>query len=144
MFIFYMSDQPATVSAGQSGGVINMLVNMPIIGSIVSPILTSSIGEFVIRKSAHMFLYFVLALLTFKLIYRKDKDFDNKVIIKKILISLAMVFLYACTDEFHQLFIPGRSGEFRDIMVDTFGGAIGLCVMYIFTKISLRKVKAKN
>ena len=134
MFIFHLSHQPASVSAGQSGGLINMLINMPVIGNVVSPILTSSIGEFVIRKSAHMFLYFILAILTFKLVYRKEKDFNNKIIIKKLLISLAIVFLYACTDEFHQLFIPGRSGEFRDIMVDTAGGCIGLCIMWIYTK----------
>ena len=135
MFIFHMSDQPAIVSAGQSGRLINMLINMPVIGSVVSPILTSSIGEFVIRKSAHMFLYFILAILTFKLVYRKEKDFNKKVIIKKLLISLVVVFIYACTDEFHQLFIPGRSGEFRDVMVDTVGGCIGLCIMWIYTKI---------
>ena len=141
MFIFHMSHQPATVSAGQSGRLINMLINMPVIGSVVSPILTSSIGEFVIRKSAHMFLYFILAILTFKLVYRKEKDFDNKIIIKKLLISLAIVFIYACTDEFHQLFIPGRSGELRDIMVDTAGGCIGLCIMWIYTKMRYAEKK---
>ena len=134
MFIFHMSHQPASVSAGQSGRLINMLINIPVIGNVVSPILTSSIGEFVIRKSAHMFLYFILAILTFKLVYRKEKDFNNKIIIKKLLISLAIVFIYACTDEFHQLFISGRSGEFRDVMVDTVGGGIGLCIMWIYTK----------
>ena len=46
-------------------------------------------------------------------------------------IALVIVFLYACTDEFHQLFIPGRSGEFRDVMVDTCGGIIGLILISI-------------
>ena len=32
MFIFHLSHQPATVSAGQSGGFITMLIKMPIIG----------------------------------------------------------------------------------------------------------------
>ena len=144
MFIFHLSHQPASVSAGQSGGFITMLIKIPIIGNIVSPILTSSIGEFIIRKSAHMFLYFVLALLTFKLIYIKDKDFENKVIIKKLLISLAIVFLYACTDELHQLFIPGRSGEFRDVMVDTLGGSIGLCIMWAYIKLYYKKIKVNS
>lgn len=31
--------------------------------------------------------------------------------------------LYACTDEYHQLFVPGRSGQLRDVMIDAVGAA---------------------
>ena len=33
-FIFYLSHQPASVSANQSGGFITMILNTPIIGSM--------------------------------------------------------------------------------------------------------------
>ena len=133
-FIFYMSHQPASVSSGQSGRTISAIINMPIIGEIAKPILTSSIGEFVIRKSAHMFLYFVLSILTFKFISIKsirEHNLTSKIIFRNIAIALVIVFLYACTDEFHQLFVSGRSGEFRDVMVDTCGGIIGLILIGI-------------
>lgn len=133
-FIFYMSHQPSTVSSSQSGSVINTIINMPIIGAIAKPILTSSIGEFVIRKSAHMFLYFVLAILTFMFISIKsirEQNLTSKIIFRNMAIALLIVFLYACSDEFHQLFVPGRSGEFRDVMVDTCGGIIGLILISI-------------
>lgn len=134
-FIFYMSHQPSSVSSGQSGRTINAIINLPIIGAIAKPILTSSIGEFLIRKAAHMFLYFILGILTFTYLCKKkinNNELISKTIIKNFVISLIVVFLYACTDEIHQLFIPGRSGEFRDVMVDTMGGFIGLSLISIY------------
>ncbi|SCI49590.1 VanZ family protein [Romboutsia sp. 1001713B170207_170306_H8] len=142
-FIFYLSNQPATVSASQSGSFRKMIIEMPILGVITKPILTSSIGEFFIRKSAHMFLYFVLAILTYSLVYNGIYHRNSQKILNSMIISLIVVFLYACTDEFHQLFIPGRSGEFRDIMVDTLGGIIGLILIGI-TNLFLGKSKVKN
>ena len=35
-----------------------------------------------------------------------------------------LVFFYACTDEIHQLFVPGRSGQFTDVMIDCIGAAL--------------------
>ena len=131
-FIFYLSHQPSSVSANQSGEFITMILNTPIIGSMLDSILTSSIGEFIIRKSAHMFLYFVLAILTFTYIISIKNNRDSKYILKSIIITLSLVFLYACSDEMHQLFIPGRSGEFRDVIVDTTGGAIGTILISIY------------
>ena len=47
-------------------------------------------------------------------------------------------FLYACTDEIHQLFIEGRSGEIRDILVDSTGALIGMVLVGIILKIKKR------
>ena len=73
-----------------------------------------------IRKLAHYTLYFILGILSFLVV--KDYSINKKLIIYSLLIC----FLYACSDEFHQLFIPGRSGEFRDVMIDSTGGIIGI------------------
>ncbi|UYJ41604.1 MAG: VanZ family protein [Lachnospiraceae bacterium] len=37
--------------------------------------------------------------------------------------SWMIAVLYACTDEYHQLFVPGRSGQLRDVMIDAVGAA---------------------
>lgn len=54
------------------------------------------------------------------------------------LISIIFTFLYACTDEFHQLFVPGREGKFLDVMIDTCGATAGVLVLtfliYLFEK----------
>ena len=36
--------------------------------------------------------------------------------------------VYAFTDEVHQLFISGRTGELKDIIIDTAGATIGLLI----------------
>ncbi len=38
--------------------------------------------------------------------------------------------LYACTDEAHQLFVDGRSGEWRDVLIDSSGVLLG-CVLAV-------------
>ncbi|CEP84971.1 VanZ family protein [Paraclostridium sordellii] len=137
-FIYYMSNQPASISSSQSGGFINMLSTLPIIGNTIKELMKIGIAEFLIRKSAHMFLYFMLAIL----IYMVFKNINNK---KAYLCSIIGCFIYACTDEIHQLFITGRSGEFKDVLVDTLGATIGLLLVFIINKIlSLRKNKIKS
>ncbi len=124
-FIFYLSHQPADVSSEQSGGVIAMLSNLPIVGGIVSYMMEIDIAQFIIRKGAHMFAYFLLCILWFVLMY--DKDVDLKGICIK---AFVFTFIFACSDEIHQLFIPGRSGELRDVLVDSSGALIGLFIAY--------------
>ena len=38
----------------------------------------------------------------------------------------ALAVLYASTDEFHQLFVPGRTATLRDVLIDAAGAALGL------------------
>ena len=81
-----------------------------------------------IRKLAHYTLYFILGILSFLVV--KDYSINKKLIIYSLLIC----FLYACSDEFHQLFIIGRSARVLDVMIDTFGSLCGISVFYIFNK----------
>lgn len=84
-----------------------------------------NLADFIVRKAAHITEYFILYLLIFNALYN---DFSKKT---ALLLSLLFVFLYASTDEYHQLFIPGRSGKFRDVLIDTSGGTLGLILMKI-------------
>lgn len=137
-FIFYMSAQPATVSSAQSGGFISFLSPIPFVGDIVSYLMDIKIGEFIIRKSAHMFLFFVLAILIYLYKYNKVN------ILKTCAIAFLLTFLYACTDEFHQLFVLGRSGEIRDVMVDSTGAFIGVIVAGCISKLIIFSNKKKK
>ncbi|MDB5163077.1 MAG: hypothetical protein JWN28_684, partial [Candidatus Saccharibacteria bacterium] len=47
-----------------------------------------------------------------------------------IFLSILFVGFYAISDEFHQLFVPGRSGEMRDVLIDTTAGALAVCILY--------------
>lgn len=77
-----------------------------------------------IRKAAHMTEYLILELLTAVpfLLYKKRRSWIVKV-------SFIICFLYACSGEIHQLFVPERSGQFTDVLVDCTGVAIG-CVLF--------------
>lgn len=88
-----------------------------------------------IRKLAHYTLYFVLGILSFLVV--KDYSINKKLIIYSLLIC----FLYACSDEFHQLFVIGRSARVLDVIIDTFGSFCSISIFYIFNKkISKRSI----
>ena len=56
-------------------------------------------------------------------------------------------FLYACTDEIHQIFVAGRSASLRDILIDTSGVLIGVLVSLLAFRIiynQLNKPKASE
>ena len=85
-----------------------------------------------LRKVAHATEYFVLIILL--LITLKSTGMDNR---KVFLMSLLFCFLYACSDEFHQSFVSGRTAQFTDSLIDFLGAIIG-CVMFGFITRSFR------
>ena len=44
-------------------------------------------------------------------------------------IAVGICFLYACTDELHQLFSSGRSGQFDDVLLDSIGALLGILLL---------------
>ena len=78
-----------------------------------------------------MILFFLAYNVSIK--YTREKQVRLYLII--------FVFLYACTDEFHQNFIPGRNMAFKDVLIDTIGGIVGYIIITIIDKFKLRKGK---
>lgn len=79
-----------------------------------------------IRKYAHFTLYMLLGMLSVM--------FFSAVVFKKysfagVFCAVTICVLYACSDEYHQTFVAGRSGELRDVMIDTLGAVIGIFVV---------------
>lgn len=76
----------------------------------------------IVRKTAHFTEYFILGIL----IYFTFKMYS---ISKVPLYAILFCFLYACSDELHQLFSDGRSANILDVLIDTSGSilSIGLC-----------------
>lgn len=134
--IFVLSNDTAVESSKKSDGLIVRCVQ-----DIIKRDLSTKEKEKVlkylvkpVRKSAHFFLYFVLGILIINL-FKSFELFNYKT----ILLAVLLCFLYACSDEIHQLFIKGRSCEVRDILIDTIGSLSGISVYYLFSKISIRK-----
>ena len=79
-----------------------------------------------IRKMAHFGIYLVLGISLISFL----REFSIP-ILKLLLLSIFLAFLYACSDEIHQLFVPGRSGQFSDVLLDTLGASVGIFIYYL-------------
>ncbi len=91
------------------------------------------------RKFMHASVFMILAILSINAL--KTSGLTIK---KSVIISIFICFIYACTDEFHQTFIEGRTGQFSDVLIDTLGALIGSCIYIIFYKLLKRKNIIKN
>ena len=120
IFIFIMSHTNGNESSNQSNFIVKIVLEFININHETL--------SFMIRKIAHMSEYAILLLFIYYGLY---KTITYKY---QLLISLLITFIYACSDEFHQLFIPGRSGQFIDILIDTSGALIMLLIIYLWQK----------
>lgn len=118
--IFCFSSQDGTASLATSqkaGGILRYF-----------PLLSSLFMIIPIRKMAHMFLYSMLSFLFFVLFHTK-KGWN---IFLEGAVSVGAAFLYACTDEFHQLFVEGRGASFLDVIIDTAGASLSVILVITF------------
>lgn len=91
----------------------------------------------ILRKNAHAFEYLIFAILVSILLF----SFNMKGKAALIYIMFICLF-YAVTDEFHQMFVPGRSSLVSDVLIDFLGSLIGILIFYlIYYKMYKRKTR---
>jgi len=126
LLIFFFSSENGNQSEIRSMNFIYLLFNID-----VNDIERIETINFIIRKLAHFSIYFLLGFISSSLL--KEFNFSLK---KIIYISLIFCFLYACSDELHQLFISDRYGSINDVFIDFsgafFGSLIYNYIIYIF------------
>lgn len=129
--IFYMSQ-----NTGTSSGSLSLKVTERFI-SILNVIRGDSVSEQaqmtqflhpIIRKLAHMCEYAILLLFMVPAVGAWVKG-EKKIYIYTL--SFILTFLYACTDELHQLFIDGRAGRPTDVLIDAIGAAAALLMIIV-------------
>ncbi len=114
VLIFCLSAQPADESASLSNGLLLRILDFfaARIQSLDVEMLLDRLSN-TIRKAAHVtefaVLYGTLLWAWFVTGIRKYRW---------VLFSLLVTFLYACSDEIHQIFIEGRSAQFTDVLID--------------------------
>lgn len=125
--IFWFSSREAGQSAHQSEIILNIV--RAIFGE-------NAFSDFIVRKAAHFCEFALLAFLfNFALLYTTDK--------KHIPLGIVLTSLYAASDEFHQLFVPGRSCQASDWLLDTCGGAAG-AIFFIVIFLIIKYIKVKT
>lgn len=128
ILIFYFSSQIGEVSSEKSKIVIYMF---NVLGLDLNTYF-GNIATLIVRKMAHFTEYFILFILTYNVVkyyFKKGKLF---------FVSYIITVSYAMTDEFHQLFVPGRAGALKDVLIDSTGGLFGILIVIIFIKIKKR------
>lgn len=126
--IWRFSAQPASVSGSLSDGLLYRLMRLcsPAFAAAPEDVRVTAVESlsFFERKAAHMFLYFVLALLA-----SFAACFFLRRLTARAGAAAALCGLLAALDEYHQTLVPGRSGEVRDVLVDLSGAAIALAFL---------------
>ena len=148
--IFYLSNMDSDQSNTKSKETINVVVENTIdvtnnIGITNEPTTKDNINSIVnvlnkpLRKCIHATVYFVLVILVIN-------AFNQMHLLTRVntyLYSIIICFIYACTDEIHQLYVVGRTGQFIDVLIDTIGALLGCLVFYIGSKIINKNRKRK-
>lgn len=88
--------------------------------------------DFLIRKIAHGTEYAILGMLLCGAII----DVPDK---RNWFIPWVGATLYACTDEIHQMFVPGRDGKPLDVLIDSTGAFIGAGITLLVIRNILNK-----
>lgn len=146
--IFYLSSMDSDQSNTKSKETINVVVENTIdvtdnIGITNEPTTKDNINSIVnvlnkpLRKCMHATVYFVLVILVIN-------AFNQMHLLTRVntyLYSIIICFIYACTDEIHQLYVVGRTGQFIDVLIDTIGALLGCGVLYVASKLHKNKTK---
>ncbi len=130
--IFFFSSQVAEQSEQLSDGITEKIVAVMVKVNPNAKIAVEKISFFV-RKNAHFLVFLVLGVLTVNALRCSGVGGY-----RGILAAIAVCVFYAITDEIHQLFVPGRSCQFTDVLIDSAGATVGA---FIFGMI-LKKKKA--
>jgi len=102
-------------------------------------VLTSIPGKYapnigVSDKIEHSGAYLVLAVLVnFTYMFqRKIPEFYKK----PVIFTFFTIVFYGLVDEIHQMFIPGRMADVRDLIADVIGGIVGILIVQLIKKIN--------
>lgn len=142
--IFGFSSKPAVQSSESSMVIANEIVTVyeNITNIHYQEAEKTSIIETInhfVRKGAHFCEYAVLAC-AFAFHFAALRKRGRWLFILPVLSSA----LYAATDEFHQLFIPGRAGMIRDVLLDTSGAATGSLMFSLIFIIVCSRLKRRK
>jgi len=125
IIIFLFSNQTANESQSVSDGFTNKIVN--IIEFVSKKKVSVDNISFIVRKTAHFTIYFILGILIFLTLTSYDVS-------KPVLYGILFCFLYAISDEVHQIFVSGRGPRVLDVLIDTVGSITSIIILSKFMR----------
>lgn len=122
--IYQFSAQTATDSSSLSTGITDWIFQL--LNNVFRNLDIDTL-HLVIRKLAHLSVYLVLGVLLLNAL----GNYNHKQIIT-IFLALLVSLLYAISDEIHQIYVPGRSGNPIDVLIDFIGSTIGISIFLMY------------
>ena len=92
--------------------------------------------EFFFRKSGHVIEYMILTFLLLLTLHYTKLNLRISVVV-----SFICAFLFACTDEYHQTFVEGRTGHLIDVYTFDLAGMILGIMIYLGIQL-VKKLKS--
>lgn len=135
--IFYNGTRQGEVSQRSSKEVIKIVSRVMSIPSATTDITSIKFSDvnFYVRKNAHFFQYLILSILICAAV-RQFKLYRSS----EIFLVLFLFLLFPVIDEFIQKYIPGRTSNTFDIIIDFSGGILGMLIFNIYYKVHKKRV----
>lgn len=89
----------------------------------------------IVRKLAHLSAYAAMAICLRNAMYPHPWTYPS---------AWLLATLYGAGDEFHQIYVPGRTPLFSDVMIDSLGAALGLLIIYRMHRNRLHRPRASK
>jgi VanZ family protein len=127
ILIYMLSAQPVDQSSHLSSGITEFIMGT-----------TMEHAQFqrqdhLVRKNAHLFNYMILGMLVMNAMRRSGMSWS-----KAIALVFGLCALFAASDEFHQLFVPGRGAAGKDVLIDSLGALIGISLYGLIARMGRR------
>lgn len=138
--IFYNGTRQGEISQKSSKGVIKVaskVMKIPL-RDIDSPSVKLTHINFYVRKNAHFFQYLIFSILLCAAT-REFKLYKTT----EIFLILFLLLLFPVMDEFIQKYVPGRTSNIFDVIIDFSGGILGLVLYNISHNIHKNKAKLR-
>ena len=124
--IFWMSS--GSFSSAETSRIIVPLLRF------LFPAMTSGdldLAHAMIRKSGHIFEYFILGILAFRAFRSgQERRWSLRWAVSAIILSIC----YAASDEFHQSFVASRGSSLLDVCIDSTGGILSQVTVMLHGK----------
>ena len=137
--IFFFSCEDADDSSRTSGGITEFVAEHFVKGYNEMPVskkLTAlNLVSHIVRKTAHFTIYASLGFFASCAVWKR------KLISDKSFYVLIFCMAYAASDEIHQIFVPGRAGMVRDVLIDSGGSLTGILISSLLFLILQKKTE---
>lgn len=137
VLIWFMSSRTAGVSSGMSAQVADAVARVAVpgyaSGTAAEKARVVEALQFPIRKSGHFLEYAALGAAVYQLLQAIDRV--PRGVWARRLAAWGLAVAYAATDELHQLFVSGRSGQPTDVLIDACGALAGIAVAVLLTRV---------